>query len=170
MREATSRRTTSEFPRYLFQRDISHFKPNTSVKMSRFFTAGDSSSESSSEDEQELYSDEELRGAQKSNEDSDEDSDEGGSDEDDSSSSDEGGPSGASKFLREAGESDSDSDDEKVKVVKSAKKKRFEELEGVIKTIENALKINDWSIIAAGKLRMPSSGRVADFLLQNLTS
>ncbi|KAF6221811.1 hypothetical protein HO133_001779 [Letharia lupina] len=112
--------------------------------MSRFFTQGDSSSESSSSDEEELYSEEE--GAQKSEEESSEE--EEASEEEASSSSDEGGKSGVSKFLRDVASSDESEDEDKVTVVKSAKDKRLEELEGVVKVIDNASKIGDWSTIA----------------------
>ena len=46
---------------------------------------------------------------------------------------------------------DSDSDEEEEegsKVLKSAKDKRFDELEGTIRSIENAEKINDWAVIS----------------------
>lgn len=112
--------------------------------MSRFFTQGDSSSESSSSDEEELYSEEE--GVQKSEEESSEE--EEASEEEESSSSDEGGKSGVSKFLRDVASSDESEDEDKVTVVKSAKDKRLEELEGVVKVIDNASKIGDWSTIA----------------------
>ncbi|PBP17569.1 eukaryotic translation initiation factor 3 subunit [Diplocarpon rosae] len=115
---------------------------------SRFFH-GDSSSESSSSDEEELYSDKEEAEEASDAEDSDEDEDE---DEDDSSSSDEDGgkKSGVSKFLRDAdSESEESSDEDVAKVVKSAKDKRFEELEGTVKAIENGQKINDWGVISA---------------------
>ncbi|CAD6579582.1 MAG: Translation initiation factor 3 subunit c [Alectoria sarmentosa] len=105
--------------------------------MSRFFTQGDSSSESSSSDEEELYSEEE--GVPKSEEESSEE--EEGSEEEASSSSDEGGKSGVSKFLRDVASSDESEDEDKVTVVKSAKDKRLEELEGVVKVIDNASKI-----------------------------
>ena len=118
------------------------------AKMSRFFTQGDSSSESSSSDEEELYSEEE--GVQKSDEESSDE--EGASDEEgSSSSSDEGGKSGVSKFLRDVASSDESEDEDKVTVVKSAKDKRLEELEGVVKIIDNASKIGDWSAIATGQ-------------------
>lgn len=115
---------------------------------SRFFTAGDSSSESSSSDEEELYSDEEP--GQKAEDESDED--EASGDEEASSSSDSEGPgkSGVSKFLRDQVSSDESADEDKVTVVKSAKDKRLEELEAVVKLIENAEKINDWSSISTG--------------------
>ena len=121
--------------------------------MSRFFHAGDSSSESSS-DEEELYgSDEEetttpkppkpVKDDDDSDSDDSDDSDEDEGDDDDSSSSDEG-RTGASRFLREASDDESESDEEKVTVVKSAKDKRFDELEGTIRLMENAEKIGDW--------------------------
>ena len=114
--------------------------------MSRFFTAGDSSSESSSSDEEELYSEEEAE--QKSEEES---SEEEGSDEEGSSSLDEeGGRTGINKFLRDVQSSEESSEDEQPTVVKSAKDKRIEELESVVKLIENAVKINDWSSISTG--------------------
>lgn len=111
--------------------------------MSRFFYGSDSSSESSS-DEEELYSEEEEE--QKSEEESsEEESDEEDSDSD--SSDDEGGKTGANRFLRdESSEDESDEEDDRT-VVKSAKDKRFDELEGTIRLIENAQKINDWSVI-----------------------
>jgi len=108
--------------------------------MSRFFAASDSSSEESSEEE--LYSNEEESAEEKS----DKDSDEEDSDEDESSSDSEGG--GANRFLKNA-ESDSESEDEdQNKVLKSAKDKRFDELEATIRQIENAQKINDWAVIS----------------------
>lgn len=116
---------------------------------SRFFAAGDSSSESSSEEE-ELYSEEET--AQKDEEESSEEDDESDDDED-SSDEEEGGKTGISKFLKDAASSDGDSSDEDTpKVVKSAKNKRLEELDSVIKLIDNAIKINDWSSISTGWL------------------
>ena len=117
--------------------------------MSRFFTAQDSSSESSSSDEEELYSEEEPE--QKSEEESSEEED--NEDEDEESSSDEsaGGKTGVSKFLRDQASSDGESSESDTpKVVKSAKGKRLEELEGIIKLIDNAKKINDWSSISTG--------------------
>lgn len=108
---------------------------------SRFFVASDSSSEESSEEEQ-LYSDEE-----ESSEESDEGS-EADSDEDDSS----GDETGAARFLRDvSSESESDEEDG-AKVLKSAKDKRFEELEATVRSIENAEKINDWAVIQDRKL------------------
>ena len=114
--------------------------------MSRFFHAGDSSSESSS-DEEELYGSDEEQQAQQPKAEDDSDSEEDSEeeeDEDESSSSDEGGRTGASRFLREASDEESESDEDKVTIVKSAKDKRFDELEGTIRLIENAEKISDW--------------------------
>ena len=118
--------------------------------MSRFFTAQDSSSESSSSDEEELYSEEESDQKLKEESSSEEDDE----DEDEESSSDEsaGGKTGVSKFLRYQASSDGESSDSDTpKVVKSAKGKRLEELEGIIKLIDNAKKINDWSSISTGR-------------------
>ncbi|KAF7533531.1 hypothetical protein G7054_g7016 [Neopestalotiopsis clavispora] len=119
--------------------------------MSRFFTGGDSSSESSS-DEEELYSEEEEEDQDVEEDSDEEDSDEDDDDDsdDDSSDSDAGGKQGANRFLKDADSSDSDeSDDERVKTVKSAKDKRYQELEAIIKAIENGQKINDWGSISA---------------------
>jgi translation initiation factor 3 subunit C len=110
---------------------------------SRFFAASDSDSSSEESSEEELYSEQED-----SNEGSGSDSDDNDSDSD----SDSEGGAGANKFLKEAdSESDSDEDDGQ-KVLKSAKDKRFEELEGTIRLIENAEKINDWAVIQDRKL------------------
>jgi translation initiation factor 3 subunit C len=114
----------------------------SSANMSRFFHGSDSSSESSS-DEEELYENEEEE--QSEEESSEEESEE--EEDDDSSSDGEGGRTGASRFLREASDESEESDDEKVTIVKSAKDKRFDELEGTIRLIENAEKINDWNAI-----------------------
>ncbi|KAI9870745.1 MAG: Translation initiation factor 3 subunit c, partial [Pleopsidium flavum] len=113
--------------------------------MSRFFHAGDSSSESSSSDEEELYSGEE---AEKKSEDESSAEEEASDEEDSSSSSDEGGKTGANRFMRDAVEESEDEDEDKVTIVKSAKDKRLEELEGTTRLIENAEKINDWAVIS----------------------
>ncbi|KAI9828167.1 MAG: Translation initiation factor 3 subunit c [Phylliscum demangeonii] len=115
--------------------------------MSKFYT-GDSSEESSSSDEEELYSDDDEAAAVPSeagSDDSDDDSDsESDSDEDGK------GKTGANKFLKsDDEESEESSDEERPTVVKSAKDKRFEELESTIKSIENAGKINDWAHISS---------------------
>ncbi|KAK1026546.1 Translation initiation factor 3 subunit c [Friedmanniomyces endolithicus] len=110
--------------------------------MSRFFH-GDSSSESSSDDE-ELYSGDEAAKVAEA-ESSEEESSEEGGDDSDSDSDEEGGKTGASRFLREASDDSEDEDEDKVTVVKSAKDKRYDELEGTIRLIENAQKISDWN-------------------------
>lgn len=118
---------------------------------SRFFHRGDSDSESSSSDEEELYSEREDASEE---EESEEDEDEFGSGEE-SASDDEDETKGASRFLKGMGGGDSsdESDEEdRDRVVKSAKDKRLDELEGTIKLIENARKINDWSVISTGAL------------------
>lgn len=119
---------------------------------SRFFAGGGDSDDSSSDSEESLYSvegDEEEKEEDSSEEDSDDDSDE---DDSDSSSDDEGGV-GANRFLKKAegpsgflagGDSD-ESDDEKTTVVRSAKDKRTEELEGLIRLTQNAMKIGDFT-------------------------
>jgi translation initiation factor 3 subunit C len=111
--------------------------------MSRFFHAGDSSSESSS-DEEELYSDEE---AQKSEEEdsSEDDSDQDDDDDDSDSSDEEGGKTGANRFLRDDSDESEEEDEDKTTVVKSAKDKRFDELEGTITVLENKATIGDWN-------------------------
>ncbi|KAJ0422625.1 eukaryotic translation initiation factor 3 subunit EifCc [Aspergillus carlsbadensis] len=107
--------------------------------MSRFFY-GDSDSDSASSDE-EVLSDEEIE--QSEEEESSEEEVE--SSEEDSSDDDAGG---AKRFIKNMSESEESEDEEVVKVVKSAKDKRLGELEGTIKLIENAQKINDWAVIS----------------------
>ncbi|KAG9239384.1 putative eukaryotic translation initiation factor 3 subunit C [Amylocarpus encephaloides] len=114
---------------------------------SRFFAGGDSSSESSSEEEEDLHTeseDEQNEEESSSGEEQDEDEDS------DSSDSDGLKGKGARKFLRDESDSDSEdsSDEDRAKVVKSAKDKRLDELEGTIKAIENGQKINDWGSIS----------------------
>lgn len=107
---------------------------------SRFF-AGGSDSESSSSEDEELYSDQEESQEESSEPESDED------EQDSDDSSDEEGQ-GADRFLKGA-DSDEDSDeDDGAKVLKSAKDKRFEELESTISSIENKEKINDWAAVS----------------------
>lgn len=121
--------------------------------MSRFFHGSDSSSESSS-DEEELYSEEEEK-EKKSDEESDEEKSEEEEDSDEDSSDDEEAGAGANRFLKrdaflKSDEEDSE-DEEKVTVVKSAKDKRYEELEGTVRLIENAERISDWAVIQSGR-------------------
>ncbi|KAL9618139.1 MAG: hypothetical protein Q9160_007146 [Pyrenula sp. 1 TL-2023] len=113
--------------------------------MSRFFHGGDSDSETSSSSEEELYSDQENE--ELSEEEPSDDSDE----ESSSSSDDDVGRTGASRFMRDIASSDESEDEDKVTVVKSAKDKRLEELEGTVKLIENAEKIYDWAVISTGE-------------------
>jgi translation initiation factor 3 subunit C len=114
---------------------------------SRFFQASDSSESDS--DEQELYSDGEegeakAAGSDAESDDSDEDSDDM-TDDSESSSDDEAG--GASRFLKaDKDDSSGEEADEAVVAVRSQKDKRNEEAEAVIRTIENAVKINDWAV------------------------
>ena len=49
-----------------------------------------------------------------------------------------------------AEDSEESEDEDRVTVVKSAKDKRLEELEGTIRLIDNAVKINDWPVISTG--------------------
>ena len=132
---------------------------------SRFFQGSDSSSDSSS-DEEELYSgsgsDDEKKPKrdepdQDSSDDDDEDGDEDDDDSDDSSSEDEA--AGVSRFLKsDTEEESSEEEEDKVTVVKSAKDKRFEELEGTVRLIENAEKIGDWAVIATGTCQVINPG------------
>ncbi|KZF22721.1 eukaryotic translation initiation factor 3 subunit EifCc [Xylona heveae TC161] len=109
--------------------------------MSRFFHAGDSSSESSSSDEEELYSEEEEQSEEESSE------EEEGSEVSSESESDDG-RTGAARFMRDVSDSEESEDEDKVTIVKSAKDKRLEELEGTVRLIDNAKKINDWAVIS----------------------
>lgn len=110
----------------------------------RFFRSGNDSSDESSSDEEELYSDEEIDDVEDSDEDDDDDDDS----EDDSDSDSDDGKQGANKFLMDASDSEADSDEDTTAKVKSAKDKRFDELESTINTIENARKINDWGSVS----------------------
>ncbi|KAI9044284.1 translation initiation factor eIF3 core subunit c [Aspergillus affinis] len=113
--------------------------------MSRFFYGGGSDSDSSSSDEEEVYSDREEQEKKSDDEESSEDD----SSEEEEDSDDEADEAGPNRFLRDVSESEESEDEEKVTVVKSAKDKRVDELEGTIKLIENAEKINDWAVISA---------------------
>ncbi|KAI9661105.1 MAG: Translation initiation factor 3 subunit c [Bathelium mastoideum] len=116
--------------------------------MSRFFHGSDSSSESS-EEEEELYSgdEEEEKSEEESEEESDED--EGEDEEEESESDEEGVKGGASRFMKDVSDEESTDEEDKGTVVKSAKDKRLEELEGTVRLIENAEKINDWAVISS---------------------
>jgi len=114
--------------------------------MSRFFRGGDDSSSESSSDEEDLYSSSEEEAEQKEQEESSEEEE-----AEEESSDDEAGPEkkGLSRFLVDQESSESEeSDVEGTTKVKSAKDKRFDELEATITTIQNGQKINDWGSIA----------------------
>lgn len=120
---------------------------DNSKKMSRFFRGGDDSSSESSSEEEELYTDEEEEQLE---DESEEESSEEEEEAEEESSEDEG-ETGAARFLKGVS-SESDESDEEVRTkVKSAKDKRFDELEGIIRLIENAKKIDDWGTIAIGR-------------------
>ncbi|PWN26733.1 hypothetical protein BDZ90DRAFT_232850 [Jaminaea rosea] len=117
------------------------------AKKSRFLKSADSDSSESSSEEEEDMSD---------SDDSDDDDDD---DDDDSDDSDapakktaaKGGaaPAKMSRFMRGGDDSDSDSDDgERRTVIRSAKDKRMDEVDAVVKTIENAQRIDDWVAIS----------------------
>ncbi|KAI5288477.1 Translation initiation factor 3 subunit c [Ascosphaera aggregata] len=113
--------------------------------MSRFFYGG--VSDSDSDEEESVYSEEELE--QEVDASSSEDM--GSEDEsDEETSSDEEGAQkkGPSIFLKGASDEEESSDEEKVTVVKSAKDKRLEELQAMVRTIENGMRIDDWSVIS----------------------
>lgn len=135
--------------------------------MSSFFRSVSDSDDSSSEEEEELSSDSDAglqtktKTKKAANSDSDDDSDD--DDSDDDGKADEG-PKKPSRFLKGASDSE-DSDDEKTKVVKSAKSKRIDEVEGSVKAIDNASKINDWSAISNGQF---SSSRASCLVLTDL--
>ena len=112
-------------------------------KMSRFFHGG-SDSDTSTSDEEELYSEEEEELSEE------ESSEEETESESESSEEETTGRTGASRFMRDVSDSEESEDEDRVTVVKSAKDKRWEELEAIVKSIENAEKINDWAVIATG--------------------
>ncbi|KAF9344648.1 Translation initiation factor 3 subunit c, partial [Mortierella sp. NVP85] len=98
--------------------------------MSKFFArSGDSDSDDTASD----YSDELTTSESEDHSDSDSDD----------SSSDDGRPALRNRLLG-AGSDDSDSDEDVVRVVRSAKDKRFEEIEQAVTAMANGQKINDW--------------------------
>lgn len=103
-------------------------KPAKTAKQSRFLK-DDNSDDSDSDD-------------------SDDDSDDDDDDNDQPAAT--AARPGNSRFMRGADESDSDEDEVRT-VIKSAKDKRYEEVEGVIKNIENAQRIGDWVAISKGE-------------------
>jgi translation initiation factor 3 subunit C len=109
---------------------------------SRFFARGGDSDSESSDSEESLYD------VDESEEGSEEDTEEETGEEDtDEGSSDEEGATGVNRFLKtkSGGAADSDeSDEEEGVIVKSAKDKRLDELEALIKKAENGLNIQDF--------------------------
>jgi translation initiation factor 3 subunit C len=114
--------------------------------MSRFFRAGESDSDESDSD----YSDELTHS--ESEDHSDSDSDNSSSDDDDTAKK-----TGGRGRLFEGSMSDSDSEDDTVRVVRSAKDKRFEEIEQAVTSMINGQKINDWVSAQNGKFSIESS-------------
>lgn len=111
-------------------------------KQSRFLKTAGGSDDSSSESEDD-------------DDDDDDDSDEDSDDSDKPKKAAAGGAAGqapkVSRFMRGAAsdDSDSDSDDDEVKkVIRSAKDKRTDEVDAVVKTIDNAQRIDDWVAIS----------------------
>ena len=74
-------------------------------------------------------------------------------DESDESDQDEKPKKPGNRFLK-GGASDESEEDDVKRVIKSAKDKRLDEMEAAGKTIENALKINDWVAILNGEQLM----------------
>ena len=119
--------------------------------MSRFFRGGDDSSSDSSSDEEELYSEEEEEEEKSHDEDEDESEEDEEEEEAEGSSDDEGAQKkGASRFMVDVSSESEESDVETTTKVKSAKDKRFEELEATITAITNGKKNGDWGLISSG--------------------
>ena len=117
--------------------------------MSRFFRAGNDSSSDSSSDEEELYSDPDVeeQDEEESDEDDDDDDEEGS---EASGDEDVGKKGGAKNFLVDTSSESEESDAEGTAKVKSAKDKRYDELDAIITAITNGKKINDWGSISTG--------------------
>ena len=112
--------------------------------MSRFFQGSDSDTDSSSSSEEDVYSDEDEEQSDQGSQMGDEDS------EDQEESGDEGGPEARRLYFLRGALSDESDEDEGKRVVKSAKDKRWQEIEATSKSIENGGKINDWVVISNG--------------------
>jgi len=124
---------------------------------SRFFAAGsDSDSETSSSSEDELsYDEKEEEEERFEDEDEDEDRDEDEDhDHDEGSSSGDEGPRRLTRdfFLRDRQASDESDEEDQKRVVKSARDKRWQEIEATSRLIENGGKINDWVVISNGTI------------------
>ncbi|EPQ57410.1 hypothetical protein GLOTRDRAFT_92447 [Gloeophyllum trabeum ATCC 11539] len=128
--------------------------------------AGDSDSDSESSSEEELMSSGDEDAAPKptatgskpamsrflrtaGSDSSDADSDESDEDEEEMSDEEEGQAQRRSRFLRTESDSEEEDEDDVRRVVKSAKDKRYEEMEATGKIMDNALKINDWVAISS---------------------
>ena len=133
--------------------------------VSRFFRqAGDSDSDTESSDEESLTSGDEaakpaaqakpksrfLRTGGSSGSESSSSSSEEESDDSDEEQKPAAAGQKVSRFLA-TGSDDEDSDEEVKRVVKSAKDKRLEEMEATGTSMNNALKINDWTAISTGE-------------------
>ncbi len=143
---------------------------------SRFFHNGNDSSSESSSDEEELYSEEEEEEEGDKDEDESEEGEGGGADSDGSDSDVEvGKKKGASAFLVDVSSESEESEDEGTTRVKSAKDKRFDELDATITIITNGQKINDWGSISQvcvhdGPERADERGRLTGQHTQSSTN
>lgn len=107
-----------------------------------------------------------LKGAASSDSSDESDSDASDADSDAADSDAPKKKKGASKFLKgsksdassDEDGSDDDSDQETVKIVKSAKTKRNDEMEGCEKAITNAQRIGDWASVNSGECLHRSAG------------
>lgn len=120
---------------------------------SRFFAAGSDSESSSEEEEYSLASEEEQEDEEEASEAEGEKAEEEESEEE---SSDEEGV-GAARFLKAGGgggsaflkgESSESEEEEERQVIKSARDKRFDELDSTLKTLQNGIKIGDWVVVS----------------------
>ncbi|CAK7902277.1 eukaryotic translation initiation factor 3 subunit C [[Candida] anglica] len=127
--------------------------------MSRFFAAG-YNSDSSSDEEDLLSSSDELISSSSEGEQSDDqfstDSEFDNDDDDNDDSSDDSDgeiPTGPAYFLKKSflkgsgGDSDSDSEDEGRRVVKSSKEKLLDEMRSYVEAIASARRSGDWSTV-----------------------
>jgi translation initiation factor 3 subunit C len=139
--------------------------------MSRFFRAGDDSSSESSSDEEELYSEEEAAEAHEEEESDEAEGEEEGS-SDESSDDEDDKKKGASRFFVDVSSESEESDTEATTKVKSAKDKRFEELDATINAITNGQKNGDWGLISTGQslVTRPSMGPCLLTETQSLTN
>ncbi|KAH8914238.1 hypothetical protein BT69DRAFT_1358257, partial [Atractiella rhizophila] len=123
--------------------------------MSFFRTVSDSESETESEEELLYDSDGQerelkfVKGGGSDEESEEESEEEEESDEEEEGEKDADKPLRSRKFLAGASDSEDDeSEDERKRTVKSAKDKRTEEMEGRVKGIQNAININDWTVVS----------------------